>query len=579
MKVYKTLIEAIKSSYSKNNVGITYITGDTKNEYMPYIELFESAKKVLFNLQKEGIGPGNKLIIQIDDNATFLCTFWACILGGIIPVPIVIGNNHEHKLKLIRIYKQLESAYLITDLSVLNSINSFADSNGFIDELNQIGQKIVLVEDMFNHLENEGELYEAKPSDIAFIQFSSGSTGNPKGIVLTHENLSVNIEAIIEGAKINETDSTLSWMPLSHDMGLIGFHLVPLYSQIDQFIMPTALFIRHPKLWMKKAFEYKATLLSSPNFGYQYFLDSFTMKDAEDWDFSHVRLIFNGAEPILVEKCNDFLDVMAKYNLKRTCMFPVYGLAEGSLAITFPPIDEELIEVKIERKSIIFGQSIKYSNAINEVATFVDLGFPVKNCSIEIRDDKNRILKNDMVGNIYIKGKNVTGGYFNSDDLNKAFITSDGWLNTGDLGFIKCGRLIVTGRAKDIICVNGQNYYPHDIEQVAQELNEISLGKIAACSIFDDETQSEDIYIFVLYKKGLQNFLNVMTCLKIHIQNRLDLEVKEIIPIRKIPKTTSGKFQRYKLAEMIKNGEFLSLTQEIRELAKLRNLEELIKNR
>jgi len=349
-------------------------------------------------------------------------------------------------------------------------------------------------------------------------------------------------------------------MPLTHDMGLIGFHLVPLMAGIHQYILPTSLFIRRPVLWMTKANQHKATLLSSPNFGYKYFLSFFKSTIENDWDLSHIRLIFNGAEPISNQLCQEFLNKMEIYGLQRTAMFPVYGLAEASLAVAFPPLGEELVSIYLDRNYLNIGNLVKeVTNCNSNAVSFVDLGYPVDNCLVCIRDQKDQPLDDGKIGNIHIQGANVTSGYYNNVEVTNRMISKDGWLNTGDLGFINNGRLVVTGRAKDILFLNGQNFYAHDIERIAEEIDGVELGELAVFGVLNEEQQKDDIILVVLFKKELEKFLPLALDIKKHIGITMGLEIKYIIPVKKIPKTTSGKLMRFKLKEMYQNGEF-SLT-------------------
>jgi acyl-CoA synthetase (AMP-forming)/AMP-acid ligase II len=304
--------------------------------------------------------------------------------------------------------------------------------------------------------ETAGTIYDSDRESIAFIQFSSGSTGNPKGVTLTHGNILTNMDAIITGVNAVEEDSTLSWMPLTHDMGLIGFHLTPLAAGINQCLMPTEMFIRCPALWLDKADEHRATMLSSPNFGLGYLLSNLKENEEKKWDLSNVRILFNGAEPVSGEVCNKFLDALEPYGLKRNVMFPVYGLAEACLAVTFPPVEEEAVAVTVDRRSLITGSTvIEFDNRDNtESMTLTDLGYPVKGCSVRICDEENLVLPDNVVGHVQIYGDNVTKGYYNDEEATNEIVKGGGWLDTGDLGFFRNGRLIVAGRAKDVIFVN-----------------------------------------------------------------------------------------------------------------------------
>ncbi|WP_165763842.1 non-ribosomal peptide synthetase [Halalkalibacter urbisdiaboli] len=559
---FQTLTDALKyHSEKQSENGIRFINGDDKEDFCSYNELYEKALYILNYLQEKGITRGNELILQIEESEKFIPIFWACLLGGIIPVPISVGHNDEHKEKLFRIWQTLNHPFIVTNEKNEQSLKAFAEARQY-SIIDEITARTLMIKECFQSTKH-GKEYPLSPNDIAFVQFSSGSTGDPKGVTLTHANLLTNIYQIIEGGKFTKADSVLSWMPLTHDMGIIGTHMVPLVLNIHQYLMPTAIFIRRPALWLKKINEHQVTTTSSPNFGYKYFLTNFKHRLAKDWELSHVRLFLNGAEPISPELCHQFLKRMEPYGLKRNVMLPVYGLAEASLAVTFSSIEESFTTIQLDRNYVSLGERVRETTTDNEDAvSFVEVGYPLNGCHVRICDDKNALLEDYRVGYIQIKGENVTKGYYNNQEVSERVI-QEGWLNTGDLGFMKNGCLVITGRAKDIIFVNGQNFYPHDIERVSEDLQEIELGYIAACGVANPQTKNDDILLFVLFKKKVEDFALIAKKLKNYIRKKMGLEIHSVIPIRKMPKTTSGKIERYKLGEMYRQGKFDNVREEV----------------
>ena len=495
------------------------------------------------------------------------------MLGGIIPVPITVGNNDEHKLKLFRIWKILNDPYLISEQKTIQKIEDFFDKKNVEFNINEIVSKTILFETITPD-SGFGTIFNSEPDNIAFIQFSSGSTGDPKGVILTHQNLNINISALTSLWKIEDHDSLLSWVPLTHDMGLILIHLTGLASGINQYMMPTNLFIKQPTLWIKKASEYKITQLYSPNFGYHYFLKFYQPEKERDWDLSNVRFIVNGAEPISAELCYRFLERLGKFGLKRTTMQPVYGLAEATVGVAAQPLGEEIVPLTLDREFLGVGQTVKEARSSERSVTFVEIGPPVKDCELRICDDQNNILNDNVVGYIQVNGKSVTQGYYNNAVATSKAITKDGWLNTGDLGFLRNGRLVVTGRAKDIIFVNGQNYYPHDIERVAESAGGIELGKCVASGVFNPDLQTEEIILFVLFKGKLEDFVPIVDQLTECIGKYMGLEISKVVPVKRILKTTSGKVQRYKLGQVYSNGEFSEVLHELERLMRNKANEE-----
>ncbi len=563
LKKYSTLNDVIQSLSNENKLGITYITGDNEQNKIHYEDLFNKASGILYNLQAAGLKRNDELVFQIGENKSFLYVYWACILGNIIPVPLSIGNNDEHKLKLFNVWKTLNNPFLITDTDILDKLETFAKKLSFDNEIQDISAKTLFVNDIMK-TSSCGEFYNVKADDIAFIQFSSGSTGNPKGVVLTHENLLTNIYAIINSCNYCKNDKLLSWMPLTHDLGMIGCHLTPLVYNTDQLNMHTSLFIRRPTLWIKKASEEKVTVLQSPNFGYKYFLSYLKPEMVSDWDLSNVRIIFNGAEPISIDICNEFLDALVGCGLKRNSMFPVYGMAEASLGISFPKPGEDLITTYLDREFLSVGVKIREVDKDDpRCVSFVDEGYPITDCQVKICDDDGNTIDENTIGHIQIKGKNVTKGYYNNKAATEKTITSDGWLKTGDLGYIRNGRITVTGRAKDIIFINGINYYAHDLERIAEAVKGCETGKVAVCGLTCQDTNSEKVIAFVLFKKKVEDFIPIVKELRSLIKSQVGIEINDIIPVKSIPKTTSGKVQRFKLEEWYEKGEFLEISETI----------------
>jgi acyl-CoA synthetase (AMP-forming)/AMP-acid ligase II/aryl carrier-like protein len=387
--------------------------------------------------------------------------------------------------------------------------------------------------------------------------------------VLTHRNIVTNICAITEGAKITGADVTLSWMPLTHDMGLVGFHLTPLFNGIDQVIMSTDLFIRRPVLWLEVANRGRATLLCSPNFGYRHYLRAAGRRAPRGLDLAHVRLIFNGAEPISASLCEHFLAHGRSLNLRPSVMFPVYGLAEASLAVTFPDAGSGLRTLEVERGRLGIGDRVqRRGQAGASTVRLVCVGRPIRDCRLRIVGDTQRQLDAGTVGRIQITGGNVTAGYYRDEAANREAFSDDGWLDTGDLGFVFGGELYITGRSKDVIFVNGQNHYPQDIESMLDGHEGVELGKVAACGVPRPDGGGEEVLIFVLYRGETEAFSPLARSVIEYVNHHAGLEVAHVIPVHRIPKTTSGKLQRHLLAERYLRGEF---AREVQVLQRLRD--------
>jgi len=565
VKRYGSLSEVLHAQ-AEGDKSVTYVSGADSRRTVRYGALRDRALAILAHLQEAGLSAGDQMILFLDDNEKFVDAYWAAILGGIVPVPIAVGLSDEHRLKLFRIFSVLERPHLYTDSRNFDRIAAFGGSTDRGAEMEAMKRATILVEDI-SAGNGRGSEHKADPDDPAFIQFSSGSTSDPKGVVLTHRNLLTNINAIIEGTKFTPADVSLSWMPLTHDMGLIGFHLSMMASGMNQYLLPTDLFIRRPLLWMTVAADAKATILASPNFGYKHFLKSFDPSKLGDADLSPIRLIVNGAEPISASLCNDFLDALEPFGLRRSAMFPVYGLAEASLAATFTTPESGVRSIAVDRSSLGVGDAVRIvEDGATGSASFVYVGFPLLDCEIRLTDDDGNDVGEMKVGRLLMRGDNVTRGYYRNDDANREAIR-DGWLDTGDLGFFKEGELVITGRAKEIIFVHGQNFYPHDLEVIAQQHAGAELGKVVAVGARGPRSRTEELVLFVMDRGNLEEFLPEARKIARVINEHAGVEVAQVIPIRRVPKTTSGKVQRNLLAEQYSNGEFDDVVAEIEKLS------------
>lgn len=560
MERYYSLVEVAEHFRNEENKGVHFIHEDDE-EFITYAQLYKKSLSALYALQAQGIQRGDELLFQIEDNKKFVIGFWACILGGIIPIPVTVAANESGCMKVCTIWKKLKTSWLITDVQIVELLEQYNLHNTSIYE--EMKKKTIL----FNNIEcdeQKGIIYIPLSEQTAFIQFSSGSTGDPKGVVLSHENLTVNIHALCNVYEIQPDDALLSWMPLTHDMGLITVHISAVSACIDQYIMPTKLFIRKPILWMQKASEHKISGLYAPNFGYGYFLQFYQMEKNYHWDLSSVRYIANGAEPISIDLCNRFLKTLSKYNLNENALKAVYGLAEATVGVSATPINERIRTFSLRRKSLKIGDKVELvQSSDGNCITYADVGYPVDDCYIRICDENDNLLEDYTTGIIHIYGRNVMGAYYDDLDETSRIKTKDGWLRTGDLGFMSEGRLTVIGRYKEMILVHGQNYYPHDIENAAMQVEGIELWNIAACGLYNQETCEDEIIVFVIFKRKLEFFVPLALKIEKQIRKSIGLNIKHVIPIKRIPKTTSGKVQHYKLKEMYEQGAFLDTLKEL----------------
>jgi acyl-CoA synthetase (AMP-forming)/AMP-acid ligase II len=523
--------------------GVRFVSGADRETRLDYAALAQRAAGLSGWLQQRGLRPGDALILFVRDNQALVEAFWACQLGGFVPVPLSAGGRPASLERLAGVVERLESAWLFSERRLYRRLQQDFGS------VRLARQRVCLIEDI-HALPASGVAHATQPQDLALIQFSSGSTCEPRGVMLTHANLMANLRAITRAAAIDGADATLSWMPLSHDMGLIGFHLVPLFNGLEQVLMDTELFIRRPALWLEKAAGFGASLLCAPNFGFQHYLAGVDAP-AGDLDLERVRLVFNGAEPVSATVCREFVQRLAPAGLGPNTLFPVYGLAEATLAVSFPRP----------------GSGLQTVPALAGEGELVCLGFAVDSCELRIIDERGAAVADGHIGHIQVRGASVSAGYYRCPDCDRRAF-SDGWLDTGDLGLESEQGLVVTGRAREVFFAAGQNWYPQDIERMLEAAGCAGPGRVAVAAQRSDDNAEDLLLVFVRHRGELAAFAHVAAELQAELGAAAGLRAHAVIPVQRLPRTTSGKLQRYRLAEAYRRGDYAALLGGLEQLAR-----------
>lgn len=561
-----TLADFIKQRAQSKQKGIT-IVFDKKNDwYFSYQQIYTHALHILYGLQQKGVKPGDEIILPTENIAEFIIIFWACILGGFVAVPVTTKINDSQRV--FNIWSALTSPRAVMSNHLFDQMQRrLMKTNEAIISLSQLKKQTILVDDL-TQTDHFGKINSNKTDDIAFIQFTSGSIGKPKGVVLTHGNIVSDCVGMIGRLGLTSDDKTFNWMPLSHDMGMIIYHIMPFVFGCHQIHMNTSLFIKRPWLWMTKAQELKATILGGPNFSLHYFVERFESSKAVNWSLTHIRMLLCGAEPISINVVDRFNKLLSGYGFSQTAIKPGYGLAEASVVVALAGPKDRIEQFHLDRNRLNIGERVRPTERDgSNTITFVGIGPTIDCCDVIIAGENDEILEEDTIGHIRIKGENVTQGYYkNPQDTSK--MIKNGWVDTGDLGFMHNRTLVITGRSKNIIIVKGQNYYAHDIEEINLELDGVELNKIVACGSFNEELGKDEIIIFVKYKKDLASFVPLAERIKRHSNMRLAIRVDHVIPVKNIPKTTSGKLQRSKLLNEFKDGIYDDKLNEIELMAR-----------
>lgn len=567
--MFHTLVDALRNS-AKGEKGIVLLKAMDNEQFLSYADLLRDASNYLWALQHQGVNAGDELILQFESHLELMTAYWACLLGGIVPIPLSFADQPDDAQKLLHVWGKLTRPRIASDQPRLpellckhaKKIDESDATNHFETLVNDIiTPAIFYPTDTLNQHSNsatEPTLHDVTPDDIAFIQFSSGSTGSPKGVVLTHHNLLTNCLDILQTMESGDDDVFVSWKPLSHDFGMISFHVTPLVGNVQQIRIPTEVYIWSPAIWFFAVDKYRGTILGSPNFGYRHFLKLYKRrkKDGWDWDLSCVKSIINGAEPISAALCDEFLTEMEQYGMNRGAMRPAYGLAEGSLLVTVTPPNGGVKEIAVHRDALNIGAPVQMLEAENPEATvLVDCGEPVPSTEIRIVDDNKNVLPENHVGYVEIRGGNVTKGYYHDPEKTAEAISADGWLNTEDLGFMNNGRVVFASRHKELIILSGVNYFPHDIEKAILAVKgKDKLNHYIACSV--PGSDGEQLAVFVYFKKPADKFVGEVESVRNILMDHFGINTDYVIPARSIPKTTSGKVQRFVLRKQLLDGQF-----------------------
>jgi acyl-CoA synthetase (AMP-forming)/AMP-acid ligase II len=547
------------------DAGMHLVRTVEREDVYSYGQLLHRADQLAISLRHHGVVAGDEVILQLDSVDDYLTAFWACLVGRFLAVPLACGSKQEQLNRVYQVHRRLRQCWFVTTQPQLSRLEAFWYQCS--EDVHRLRASAILIDGITSDSSAMLSSHEPpQPQDVAFIQFSSGSTGNPKGVVLTHAEILANCRAFIDRAAVSRSDIPLSWMPLTHDMGLIGTHLGSIVAGVSPILMPTSLFVRRPLLWLEKAHQHRATILSSPNFGLQYTLAAFRSVGRDlDWDLTAVRLIWNGAEPISYRTCEDFQRMFAAFGLPANAIYPCYGLAEATVAATLQDPGEPVRTHRLRRDFLAVGDQVAPAPDDDPGVTFCECGYPLPCCDVKIADVSGEVLPTQHIGHVLIKGSSVMRRYHADAAATTQAKRADGWLDTGDLGFLTAsGRLVITGRWKDIIVLNGVNLYPQDIEGLIERVEGVTAGQVAVCGVKRRNlglTQTA-LAAFIVYRQDSTQFGDIARLARREILKATGIRLDYIVQVMRLPRTTSGKIRRFELAIAFDSGQLDTLPME-----------------
>ena len=530
----------------------THITlyGDgTSTESLSYRALQDEARTVAGGLRRQGLVAGDKVAVMLPTGREFFAAFYGVLYAGGVPVPLYPparpSQIEDHMRRIAGIVGNAQAVMLVT-------VGQAKPLGQLLRAQCELLRKVLTVDDL---RETGAPLFASRPAaaDVAFLQYTSGSTGNPKGVVLTHANLLANLRAMERASGVTSADTFVSWLPLYHDMGLIGACLGSLAVGFPVVLLSPVAFLARPSVWLWTIHRHRATVSAAPNFAYEICANKVDDRDLAGLDLSCWRLAYNGAEPVSPDTIERFATRFSRYGFPRAAMTPVYGLAESSVGLAFPPLGRGPLVDQVDRDALArLGVSRPARADDPRALRLVSCGLPLPGHQIRITDASGRELPERTQGRVQFCGPSATAGYHRNPEATSHLFDGP-WLNTGDMGYIAAGELYLTGREKDLIIRAGHNLFPQELEEAISALPGVRKGGVAVFAATDARTGTERL---VVLAETRERDAAARSRMQAEINNLsvdlLGMPVDDIVlaPPRTVLKTSSGKLRRAACREL-----------------------------
>ena len=533
---------------------ILFYPGDGEPEEMTFGSLDRRARKVAAGLRDLGVGPGQAVGIMLPTCLDYFAAFYGAQMAGAIPVPLYPparrSQIEDHLRRQAGILATAQASVLISFPEVLPLARLLSAQLPGL-------RKVVTVPE----LSGDGTvLPDVRDSDIAFLQFTSGSTGSPKGVTLTHANLLANLRSIGKAVEMGPDDVVVSWLPLYHDMGLIGSWMGSLYFGLPLVLMSPLSFLARPSRWLWAIHRHRGTLSPAPNFAYELCVRKVEDAEIDGLNLSSWRYALNGAEPVSPEAMRRFTERYAPHGFDPRAMAPVYGLAENSLALAFTPLGRGPVLDTVERETFQrTGQAVPVPADHPGALRFVSCGIPVPDHEIRIVDESGNEMGERQEGRLEFRGPSATSGYYRNPEATARLIRDPGagWVDSGDRAYIAGGEVHVTGRVKDIIIRAGRNLYPHELEEAVGEIPGIRKGCVAVFGAADPESGTERVVVLAeTRERGEEALERLRQAVQEVAVDLLGTPADDVVlaPPHAVPKTSSGKIRRAASRELYERG-------------------------
>jgi fatty-acyl-CoA synthase len=521
----------------------------------PYAELRTDALAAARRFVALGIKPGDRIAMIAETGTEFAAAFFGAVYAGAWPVPLPLPTSFGGRDAYV---EQLKVMLGSSDPALFlfpSDLDAFA-----ADAAAQVGVQARDWDRLAEVAEAPGELPQAEADDVAYLQYSSGSTRFPHGVAVTHRGLLDNLRAHAVGLAIEPTDRVVSWLPWYHDMGLVGCLLSPMANQLSVDYLKTEDFARRPLAWLDLITRNPGTTLSySPTFGYDICArrTSSQTRAGDRFDLSRWRIAGNGADMIRPDVMQAFVDAFAEAGFKASAFCPSYGLAEATLAVSLMPPGEG-IRLELVEEAELSGGDKRRAGRPRRYRAIVNCGKPVDGMDVEVRGVGGEPLPERSIGRIFARGRSIMLGYFRDEESTRACLTADGWLDTGDMGYMSRGYVFIVGRAKDMIIINGRNYWPQDIEWAVEQLPGFKSGDIAAFAITGPAGEETPAVLVHCRVSDPQERGRLRDDIRERVHAITGISpVVELVPPRSLPRTSSGKLSRTRARSLYLSGEII----------------------